>query len=102
MEQHFRNYQINHKVQEKNRKNIIVGIEKKESKKLKFFRNYSSRLARVLSTIRAGRAREVEEMFTRKLTKNQACLEILVPYLNNPSEESIVGSNRIKEHNTIQ
>ena len=63
----------------------------------KFFRNYSSRLAKVLSTIRAGSARAVEEMFTRKLTKNQAYLEILVAYLNNPSEEAIFGSSKIKE-----
>ena len=48
------------------------------------FRNYSSRLARVLSTIRAGRARTIEEMFTRKLTKNSEYLEILLSYLNNP------------------
>ena len=32
-------------------------IEKKESKTLENFHNYSSRLARALSTIRAGRAR---------------------------------------------
>ena len=41
-------------------------------------------------------------MFKRKLTKNQAYLEILVPYLNNPSEEAIFGSNKIKEeHETM-
>ena len=42
-------------------------IEKK-SKKLRAFQKLLIRLARVLSTIRAGRA--TEEMFTRKLTKN--------------------------------
>ena len=41
--------------------------EKKESKTLKLFRNYSSKLATALSTIRAGRARAVEKMFLRKL-----------------------------------
>ena len=40
----------------------MLEIEKKESK-VKLFRNYSSRLARALSTIRAGRARAVEKMF---------------------------------------
>ena len=34
-------------------------------------------------------------MFTRKLT--WAYLEILVPYLDNPSEEAIFGSNQIKD-----
>ena len=32
-----------------------------------------------------------------KLTKNQTYLEILVPYLNNPFEETVFGSNKIKE-----
>ena len=41
-------------------------------------------------------------MFMRKLTKNYTYLEILVAYLNNPSEETIFesnifGSNKIKE-----
>ena len=45
-------------------------LRKRKVKNLKLFRNYSSRLARVLSTIRAGRARAVEEMFARKLIKN--------------------------------
>ena len=50
---------------------LLLEIEKKkESKTLKLFRNYSSRLGRALSTIRAGRARAVKEMFMRKLTKN--------------------------------
>ena len=40
-------------------------------------------------------------MFMRKLPGNasQTYLEILVPYLNNSSEETIFGSNEIKERN---
>ena len=38
-----------------------------------------------------------QEMFTRKLTKNQEYLETLLPHLNNPSEEAIFRSNEIKE-----
>ena len=38
-------------------------------------------------------------MFTRKLTKSWAYLEILAPSLNNPSEETLFGSNKIKEQN---
>ena len=40
------------------------------SKRYKAITCISSRLARALSTIRAGRARAVEETFMRKLTKN--------------------------------
>ena len=42
-------------------------------------------------------------MFMRKLTKDYTYLEILVPYFNNPSEETIYGSNKIKEkHETMK
>ena len=67
MEQHFRNYQINHKFQEKGRKYSSWKLRKRKVKTYFFFRNYSIRLARILSTIVAGRAREAEEMLTRKL-----------------------------------
>ena len=59
-----------------------------------------SRLARTLSTIRADRARAVEEMFMfirELLRSSKTYLEILVPYLNNSTEETIFESNRIKE-----
>ena len=77
-----------------------------QGKKVKqiLFRNYSSRLARVLSTIRAGRARAAEQMFMRELPRTSwTYLEILVPYLNNTSEETIFRSNKFKEqHETIK
>ena len=42
-------------------------------------------------------------MFMRKLTKNEIYLEVLVTYLNNPSEKTIFGSNKIKEqHETMK
>ena len=106
MEQHFRNYHINHKFQEKGRKYFWWKLRKRKVKSWYFFRNYSSRLARILSTIRAGRARAVEEIYTYEETDQQdrgIYLEILVPYLNNPSEEVIFGSNKIKEeHETMK
>ena len=44
-----------------------------------------------------------QEMFTRKLTKIYEYLETLVPYLNNPSEEAIFRSSKIKEeHETMK
>ena len=60
MKPHFRNYQINNKFQEKDSGYYCWKLRKKKVK------HYSSRLARALSTIRAGRARAVEEMFVRK------------------------------------
>ena len=56
-----------------------------------------SRLARALITFRSVRARVVEEMFIWKLTKNYIYLEILVPYPNTTSEETIFESDKIKK-----
>ena len=55
MEPHFRNYQINHKFQEKDNGYYCWKWRKNKVKQKILFRNYSSRLARALSTIRAGR-----------------------------------------------
>ena len=50
---------------------LLLDIEKKGSKKLRFFHNYSSRLARVLRTIREqAEPEQLEEMLMRKPTKN--------------------------------
>ena len=45
-------------------------LRKTKVKNYKLFWNYSSRLSRAFITIRADRARAVEEVCTRKLTKN--------------------------------
>ena len=38
-----------------------------------------------------------------ELTKHYSYLEVLVPYLNNPSEVAMFGSNKIKEeHETMK
>ena len=54
--------------------------------------NYTSRLAIVLSTIKVGRTRELEEMFTRKLANQGLGISGKtagrLPYLNNLSEEA--------------
>ena len=63
MEPQFRNYQINHKFWEKDSGYYCWKLRKKKVKHEILFRNYSSRLARALSTIRAGRARAAEKMF---------------------------------------
>ena len=57
----------------------------------------------MLCTNRAVSARTVEEIFMRKLTTNYTCLEILVRYINNLSEETLFGRNKIKEqHETMK
>ena len=47
-----------------------MGTEKKESKKLKPFQKLLEQFSQSPPYNRAGRARTVEEMFKRKLTKN--------------------------------
>ena len=73
-------------------------LRKWKVKHQKQFRNYLRRLARALGTIRASWATAIADLFIRKLTKskNYTYLEILVPYLNNISEETIFGSNKQK------
>ena len=96
MKQYFRNCQINHKWQEKSRKYYCWKLRKRKVKSGIFFRNYSSRLARILSTIRADRARAVEEIYTYQEIDQQELdiyMEILMPYLNNLFEEVIFRSN---------
>ena len=80
-------------------------IEEKKSTTVKNFQKLLEQISqrpqyyqsRQRQTIRAA-----EEMFMRKLTKNQTYLEILVTYLNNPSEETIFGSNKIKEQHETE
>ena len=59
-----------------------------------------SKTAGIDETARAvGRAKaeQIEEIFTRKLTKNYAYLEILVSHPGNPSKNVIYGSNQIEK-----
>ena len=78
---------------------LLLETRKKESKKTKTFQKLLKQIIRSPQYNGVGRTSTGEEMFKRKLTKNQAFLEILVPQLNNPSEEAIFGSNKIKEEN---
>ena len=49
---------------------LLLRIEKKESKTLETFQKLLEWISQTLSTIRAGNAKAVEEMFMRELTKN--------------------------------
>ena len=68
MEQHFNNYQINLKFQEKGIEYYCWKLKKRKVKNSKIFENYSITLARAHSTIRPGRTRAVEAMLTENLT----------------------------------
>ena len=91
---------------------LLLEIEKKESKTLKTFQKLLEQIRQSPQYNQniAGRARaeQREKMFMRKLPRtsqlsSQTYLEILVPYLNNSSEETIFGSNKIKEqHETMK
>ena len=52
--------------------------------------------------LRVGRTRAIEKNFPGNWELGLS-VEILVPYLNNPSKEAIFGSNNIKEqHETMK
>ena len=82
----------------------MLEIEKKESKTLNNFQKLLEQISQSPEyNQRAGRARAVEKMFRRNYQELTRHPEILVPYLNNSSEETIFGSNKIKEqHETMK
>ena len=90
--------------------NIILGNCEKRKKNTKILsKNYWNRLARALSTTgqAGGLDRQLEQQ--RKCLWWGNCLELawhlemLVAYLNNPSEETIFGSDRTKkQHETMK
>ena len=80
---------------------LLLEIEKKESKTL-CLKNFQKILEQISQSPQYNQSRQsqtsrVDEMFMRKLAKSYIYLEILVPYLNNPSEETIFESHKIKE-----
>ena len=93
MEKHFRNYQINHKFQEKGRGYNCLKLRKRKVKT----NNQIPPNGQIPHYNWSRSQSNIETMFTRKLIKNQTYLKILLLYLNNPSEETISGSNKIKE-----
>ena len=93
VEPRFRNYQVNHKFQGKRQWILLLEIEKKESKTL-CLKSFQKILEQISQSPQYNQSRQsqtsrVDEMFMRKLAKSYIYLEILVPYLNNPSEETI-------------
>ena len=82
---------------------LLLEIVKKESKTLNTFQKL---LEQISQSPQYNQSRQglLEKMSMRKLPRTRARhLEILVPYLNNSSEETIFGSNKIKkQHETMK
>ena len=83
---------------------IFVGNWEKKIKQQILFRSYSSRLGRTQynqsSQGWSSRENVYEETRYQELARD---LEILVPYLNSSSDETIFGSNKIKkQHETMK
>ena len=98
MEQRFRNHQINHKFQEKDRKYYCGKLIKRKVKP-------NIQPESLVLSEQTEPEHDIgnvykQEMYTWKLTKDQKYQETLVAYLckNNPSEEAIFGSNKIKRN----
>ena len=82
----------------------MLEIEKKERKTLNNFQKLLEQIRQSPQyNQRAGRARVVEKMFRGNYQELGRHPEILVPYLNNSFEETIFGSDKIKEqHETMK
>ena len=83
----------------------MLEIEKKESKTLNTFQKLLEQISQSpqynqSSQDQSSRENVYEETRYQELARD---LEILVPYLNNSSEETIFGSNKIREqHKTMK
>ena len=82
----------------------MLEIEKKESKTLNTFQKLLEQISQSPQYNQSRQGQSSRENVQRKLPRtSQTYPEILVPYLNNSSEETIFGSNKIKEqHETMK
>ena len=81
---------------------LLLEINKKESKTLNTFQKLLKLLEQISQSPQNNQSRQGQSSRenvneeTNKELDSQTYLEILVPYLNNSSEETIFGSNKIK------
>ena len=107
MEPNFRNYDI-YKLQisGKSEQVLLLEIEKKESKTLNTFQKLLEQISKSPQYNQSRQqGQSSRENVYEETAKNQVArhLEILVPYLNNPSQETIFRSDKIKEqHETMK
>ena len=83
----------------------MLQTEKKESKSLNTFQKLLDQPEPSVQSEQAGleQQRKCSEETTKNQLASEIYPEILVPYLNNPSEETIFGSIKIKEqHETMK
>ena len=99
MEQHFRNYHRNHQIQE-NEREIIVGNWEKEKRKTKKFPK-ASRVDETESSEQSEQAKpeqcKLKTCIYQETNDQELYLKILLPYLNNLSEEVTSESTQVKE-----
>ena len=83
---------------------LLLEIVKKESKTLNTFQKLLEQISQSPQYNQNRQGQSSRENAQRKLPRtSQTYAEILVPYLNNSSEETIFGSNKIKEqHKTMK
>ena len=84
---------------------LLLEIEKKENKTLNTFQKLLEQISQSPQQNQSRQGQSSRENVFEETTKNQVAgdLEIMVPYLNNSSEETIFGSNKIKEqHETMK
>ena len=84
---------------------LLQENEKKESQTLNTFQKLLEQISQSPQQNQSKQGQSSRENVFEETTKNQVArdLEILVPYLNNSSEETTNGSNIIKEqHKTMK
>ena len=83
---------------------LLLEIVKKESKTLNTFQKLLEQISQSPQYNQSRQGQSSRENVQRKLPRTSKTYpEILVPYLNNSSEETIFGSNKIKEqHETMK
>ena len=79
----------------------MLEIEKKESKTLNTFQKLLEQISQSPQYNQSRQGQSSRENVQRKLPRTSKTYpEILVPYLNNSSEETIFESNKTKEQHT--
>ena len=83
---------------------LLLEIEKKESKTLNNFQKLLEQISESPQYNQSRQGQSSRENVQKKLPRtSQTYLEILAPYLNNSSEETIFESNKIKkQHETMK
>ena len=95
--------QVKSQISGKRCKILLLEIERKESKTLNTFQKLLDQISQSPQYNQSMQGQSREEIFTRKLPRTSQIYLEYGSYLNNHSEETILGSNKIKEqHETMK